>query len=216
MALIEKEMPVNKVAHLLKVNANRIWTIFNQWVKLAYQANDPTSVTQLGFDETSRRKGHQYVTVAVDLEQRRVQHVVEDKDAKTIKEIKDCLILKKVEAEQITQASIDLSPAFISGIKKHFPQAEITFDRFHVVKLLNEAMNKVRQQKRQEQDELKGHKDTFLKNQNALPDKWYSPPCTPISEVAVACFFKYPDSVPRYHQNNYPHRWRRRVRYRVD
>jgi transposase len=58
----------------------------------------------------------------------------------------------------ITQASIDLSPAFISGIKNTFPQAEITFDRFHVVKLLNGAMNKVRQQERLEHDELKGHK----------------------------------------------------------
>jgi transposase len=170
MALIEKEMPVNKVAHLLKVNPHRIWTIFNHWIKLAYQADDPTSVTQIGFDETSRRKGHKYVTVAVDLEQRRVLHVVEGKDAKTIEEIKDYLVLKKVNPDQITQASIDLSPAFISGIKKNFPQAEITFDRFHVVKLLNEAMNKVRQQERQEHDELKGHKYTFLKNQNSLSD----------------------------------------------
>jgi transposase len=170
MALIEKEMPVNKVGHLLKVNPHRIWTIFNHWIKLAYQADDPSTVTQLGFDETSRRKGHKYVTVAVDLEQRRVLHVVEGKDAKTIEEIKDYLVLKRVEPEQITQASIDLSPAFISGIKKSFPQAEITFDRFHVVKLLNEAMNKVRQQERLEHDELKGHKYTFLKNQNSLSD----------------------------------------------
>jgi transposase len=51
--------------------------------------------------------------------------------------------------------TVDLSPAFISGIKNTFPQAEITFDRFHVVKLLNGAMNKVRQQERLEHDELK-------------------------------------------------------------
>ena len=170
MALIEKEMPVNKVGRLLKENPHRIWTIFNHWIKLAYQADDPSSVTQLGFDETSRRKGHKYVTVAVDLEQRRVIHVVEGKDANTIKEIKDYLLNKQVEPQQITQASIDLSPAFISGIKKYFPQAEITFDRFHVVKLLNEAMNKVRQQERLEHDELKGHKYTFLKNPDSLSD----------------------------------------------
>jgi transposase len=170
MALIEKEMPVNKVGHLLKENPHRIWTIFNHWIKLAYQADDPSSVTQLGFDETSRRKGHKYVTVAVDLEERRVLHVVEGKDAKTIKDIKEYLQLKQVEPEQITQASIDLSPAFISGIKNHFPQAEITFDRFHVVKLLNEAMDKVRQQERLEHEELKGHKYTFLKNQNSLSE----------------------------------------------
>jgi hypothetical protein len=39
-----------------------------------------------GFDETSRRKGHSYITVAVDLEERRVIHVVKGKNAETIKE----------------------------------------------------------------------------------------------------------------------------------
>ena len=148
MALIEREMPVNKVGQLLGENAHRIWVIFNHWIGLAYQADDPSTVTQLGFDETSRRKGHNYVTVAVDMEERRVLHVVKGKDSNTIKEIKAYLETKGVDAQQITEASIDLSPAFISGIRKHFPEASITFDRFHVVKLLNNAMDKVRQQER--------------------------------------------------------------------
>ena len=41
---------------------------------------------------------------------------------------------KGVDQPQITQASLDLSPAFISGVKESFPAAAITFDRFHVVK----------------------------------------------------------------------------------
>jgi len=171
MALIEKEMPINKVGHLLGENPHRIWTIFNHWVGLAYQADDPSEVTQLGFDETSRRKGHQYVTVAVDLAQRRVIHVVEGKNKQTIGEIKTYLENKGVTAAQISQASIDLSPAFTSGIKEQFPHAAITYDRFHVVKLLNEAMDTVRKQERREHDELKGHKYTFLKNPGTLSDK---------------------------------------------
>jgi transposase len=164
MSLIENEMPVNKVARLLGEHPNRVWRIFNYWIKLAYQKDDVSQVTQLGFDETSRRKGHSYITVAVDLEERRVIHVVKGKNAKTIKEIKGYLNDKGVPAKQITQASIDLSPAFISGITEHFPKADITFDRFHVVKLLNEAMDTVRKQERKEHEQLKGHKYTFLKN----------------------------------------------------
>ena len=49
-----------------------------------------------------------------------------------------------ISSVQVEQISIDLSPAFISGAKEHFPQANITFDRFHVKKLLNVAMNDVR------------------------------------------------------------------------
>ena len=169
MSLIENEMPTNKVAKLLGEHPNRIWRIFNYWIELAYQKDDIRQVTQLGFDETSRRKGHSYITVAVDLEERRVIHVVKGKNAKTIRDIKVYLDDKGVPAKQISQASIDLSPAFISGIMEHFPQADITFDRFHVVKLLNEAMDTVRKQERKEHEQLKGHKYTFLKNK--LSDK---------------------------------------------
>mgnify|MGYP000497098226 CR=1 FL=1 len=169
MALIENEMPVNKAAALLGEHPNRLWRIFNYWINIAYQKDDPSGVTQLGFDETSRRKGHSYITVSVDLEKKRVLHVVKGKNANTIKEIKEYLGSKGVIESQISQASIDLSPAFISGITEHFPDAEITFDRFHVVKLLNEAMDTVRKQERKEHDKLKGHKYTFLKNN--LSDK---------------------------------------------
>ncbi len=169
MSFIENEMPINKAAKLLGEHPNRIWRIFNYWIELAYQKDDVSQVTQLGFDETSRRKGHSYITVAVDLEERRVIHVVKGKNAKTIDDIKIYLDDKGVPAKQITQASIDLSPAFISGIMEHFPQADITFDRFHVVKLLNKAMDTVRKQERKEHEQLKGHKYTFLRNK--LSDK---------------------------------------------
>ena len=179
LALIEREMPINKVGQLLGENAHRIWTIFDHWISLAYQADDPTTVTQLGFDETSRRKGHNYVTVAVDMEESRVLHVVKGKDGNTIKEIKAYLETKGVDNKQITQASINLSPAFISGIRKYFPEASITFDRFHVVKLLNEAMDSVRQQERREHDALIGHKYTFLRN----PDKLSAHKQTALAEM---------------------------------
>ena len=66
---------------------------------------------------------------------------------------------------------MDLSPAFRAGASESFPAAAITFDRFHVVKLLNEAMDKVRGVERLEHDDLKGHKYTFLKNRKNLTDK---------------------------------------------
>ncbi len=131
-------------------------------MRLAYQADEPSMVTQLGFDETSQRKGHNYIAVAVDLKEPRVLHLVKGKDSNTIKQIGDYLEMKVVDEEQITQASIDLSPAFISGIKEHFPEAKITFDRFHVIKLLNGAMDTVRKQERREHDALKGYKYTFF------------------------------------------------------
>ena len=72
MALIEREMPVNRVAEILRVNPQRVWNLFNHWVGKAVESDDPSKITKLGVDETSTRKGHNYVTLAVDLEESRV------------------------------------------------------------------------------------------------------------------------------------------------
>jgi transposase len=171
MALIEREMPVNRVAEILGVNPQRVWTVFNHWVRKARQSDDPSTITRLGVDETSAKKGHAYVTLGVDMDASRVIHVCEGKGKATLRSIQQHLESKGVSAEQITQLSMDLSPSFIAGAAASFPSAAITFDRFHVVKLLNEAMDKVRKAERKEHDELKGHKYTFLKNRKNLSEK---------------------------------------------
>lgn len=170
MALIEREMPVNRVAEMLRVNPQRIWTLFNHWVCDGLKRDDPSGITKLGVDETSTRKGHNYITVGVDLDAKRVIHVTEGKGKKTLDAIQKHLASHEVKPEQITDVSIDLSPAFIAGAGKSFPAAQITFDHFHVTKLLNEAMDKVRKQERKEHADLKGHKYTFLKNYDNLSE----------------------------------------------
>lgn len=171
MALIEGEMPVNRVAEVLGVNAHRVWTVFDHWIGRARNADDPSAITRLGVDETSTKKGHNYITLGVDLDASRVVHVCEGKGKDTINSIQQHLENKGVDKEQIKEISMDLSPAFISGAAASFPSASITFDRFHVVKLLNEAMDKVRKAERKEHDEIKGHKYTFLKNPENLSAK---------------------------------------------
>ncbi len=171
MTLIESEMPVNKIGQLVNEDAHRLWTIFNYWIELARSADKPTKLKKLGMDETSSRKGHRYVTLAVDLDERRVVHVTEGKDKATVKAVKDHLESKGLDIKQVKHASMDMSPSFISGVNEYFPEAEIHFDRFHVVKLLNEAMDEVRKLERKEHDALKGHKYTFLKNKENLSDK---------------------------------------------
>jgi len=170
MALIESEMPVNKIGKLVGENAHRLWTIFNYWISRAYTADKPKTPKKLGLDETSKKKGHDYVTLAVDLDERRVLHVTEGKDKTAVKAVKTYLESKGINVNKVTDASMDMSPSFIAGVLEYFPKAEIHFDRFHVVKLLNEAMDKVRQMERKEHAELKGHKYTFLKNRNNLSE----------------------------------------------
>jgi transposase len=171
MALIEREMPVKRVAEMLRVNPQRVWTVFNHWICEARKRDDPSSITRLGVDETSSRKGHEYITIGVDMDVPRLIHAVPGKGKETIQAIGEYLASHEVKPEQITEVSMDMSPSFISGVGKTFPKAQITFDRFHVVKLLNEAMDTLRKLEQKECSLLKGNKYLFLKNWDNLTDK---------------------------------------------
>ena len=92
--MIEREMPVNRVAEMLKVNPQRIWTIFNHWISKAKVADDISSLTQLGIDETSSKKGHKYVTLGVNLDESRVIYVTEGKGKTTLHNIQNHLKIK--------------------------------------------------------------------------------------------------------------------------
>ena len=57
-----------------------------------------------------------------------------------------------------------MSPAFINGVKEHFPNAQLTFDKFHVMKIINEAVDEVRRQEQKDRPELKRTRYIWLKN----------------------------------------------------
>jgi len=172
MQMIKLEMPVNCLARQVGEYADRLWTIFNYYVTGAYEDKDHKEVKQLGVDETSAKKGHNYVTTAVDMEKREVVHVTKGKDKQSIENIRVYLESKGCPAEQIEELSLDMSPSFIAGGLDQFPKAALTFDRFHVKKLLNKAVDEVRKIERKEYKELKGHKYIFLRNkENLKPEK---------------------------------------------
>lgn len=164
MLLIESEMPVKKASKTIGVYPQRLWKIFSYWISKAHKEDKITGLTKLGFDETSSKKGHNYITTAVDLDQKRVLFATPGKGADTIERTVEYLTEKSVDTGNIEQVCIDMSPAFISGCMEHLPKAAITFDKFHVIKEVNKAMDELRKLERKGNAILKGHKYTFLKN----------------------------------------------------
>jgi len=162
MLLIEYEMPVNKVASTLRVVAHRLWRVFNFWVKDALKKDSLSEVRQIGIDETSAKKGHDYVTVCADLEKRRVIHVSEGREATVVADLVKAIEEKKGDVNSVSHVAIDMSPAYISGVIEHLPNAKIVFDKFHITAMLNKAMDELRKGERKEFEMLKGHKYTVL------------------------------------------------------
>ena len=128
-----REMLVNDVARIVGEYDTRLWRLLQAYVNEAYQEGDFSSVSVLGCDELSARKGHNYLSVFADLEAKRVLYATEGKNASTWDRFAEELPQHQAQANQIKCVSIDMSPAYQKGVQKNCPAAEVVFDHFHVM-----------------------------------------------------------------------------------
>jgi len=168
---LAQQMPLNAVSRLVGEHDTRLWRILHHYVEQTRQEQDYSSVQEVGVDETASKRGHHYITIFVDMAQSKVLFATPGKDATTVTNFKDDLKGHGGRPEQIQEACCDMSPAFIAGIGETFPQAEITFDKFHVMKIINEAVDQVRREEQKEHPELKKSRYVWLKNPKNLTAK---------------------------------------------
>jgi transposase len=109
----------------------------------------------------------------VDLEEPKTIFATEGKGSKTLDSFKEDLVQHGGNPESISDVSCDMSPAFIKGVQESFPNADITFDKFHVIKTINTAVDEVRRQEQKERPELKNTRYIFLKNPENLTKKQF-------------------------------------------
>jgi transposase len=165
---LSKHMPVNQVAKLIHSSDHKVWSILDKYVDNARADENYSEVTQLGMDETSIAKGHDYITLFVDLKKKRTLFVTEGKGSATVTAFKKDFEAHAGETSAITDISCDMSPAFIKGVTETLPKAKITFDKFHILKLINEAVDQVRRDESKDNPLLKGTRFIFLKNEKNL------------------------------------------------
>lgn len=162
------EMPVNAVSRLTGADDNKIWRMLDVYVETARKYESFADVTRIGLDETSKSKHHDYVTLFVDLEARKTVFVTEGKDNTTIEKFCDDFKKHGGDPEKITDVSCDMSPAFIKGTTENLLNAAITFDKFHLMKIINGAVGDVRKSESKENQLLKGTKNIFDKNRSNM------------------------------------------------
>lgn len=166
--MLAPEMPFAAVARIVGISPHRVMAICRRYVALALAEADFSEVTALAIDETSRARGHDYITLAADAVKRRVLSVTNGRDAKAIATIAAELAERGCPPEQIESVSIDMSPAFIKGVGEQLPNARITFDKFHVVWHANAAVDKMRRIEQRSDKSLKGMRWSLLKDRDSL------------------------------------------------
>jgi transposase len=126
MVTFAKQMPIAPLAEMAREHDTRIWRVIEHHVGATRARLDFSGVTELGVDETSARRGHDYVSIFMDLELRRVIFATPGKDADTVKAFAEDLAAHGgAPKTQVEQVCCDMSPAFIKGIGEHLSnQAE--------------------------------------------------------------------------------------------
>jgi transposase len=164
-------MPMAKVAAMTREHDTRIWRVVEHHVRTARDQLDCSGVRRVGMDETSARKGQDYVSIFADLDARRVVFATEGRSADTLARFATDLVEHGGDPEKITDTSSERSAAFISGIRTHLPNARMIFDRYHLAAKLCEAIDAVRRQEVATRPELKHTRWLWLKNHANLSVK---------------------------------------------
>jgi transposase len=142
--LLMREMPMSKVAAAVGETDTRLWRMLFRQVDAAYAEADFSNVCCVGVDEMSVRKGHEYLSVFADLVRKRVLFATEGKDQETWLKFVEALEKHNGHRQALTQVSLDMSPAYQRGVADHCRNAQMVFDKFHVIKNASEAVDKVR------------------------------------------------------------------------
>jgi transposase len=163
-----REMPVRKVAQLFGVSDGAIWRVLDHHVGLARSKENFCAVRRVGMDETACRRGHHYVSLFHDLDGARLLFGCEGRDKQTVEAFADDLKAHQGDPKAVVEACMDMSAAYIAGTQKYLPNADITFDPFHVIQLINSAVDEVRRAEVKDQPCLKGTRYLWLKDRG----KW--------------------------------------------
>lgn len=170
---LTRSMTIKDVADLLDVS----WDVIKELKKddLAKRFGNPSlkDVRRIAIDEICIGKGHRYVTLVMNLDTGAIIFVGDGKSAESLVPFWKRLGRRR---HRIAAVAMDMSSAYISAVRGNLPKADIVFDRFHVVKLMNEKLTTLRRQLYREAtaDEkavLKGSRWLLLKNPENLSEE---------------------------------------------
>jgi len=172
--LLLREMSVAATARALGEHDTRLWRLLHAHVAAAYPKVDFSTVTCVGCDEMSVRKGHRYISVFCDLVGKRVLFACSGRDSGAWEKFAQALGEHNGHPRAITHVSIDMSPAYMKGVEQNIgSQAQVIFDKFHIISKVNMAIDEARraEQKLCDKDQrarLKGARWALLKNEPNL------------------------------------------------
>lgn len=142
--LLMREMPIAKVAEVVGEGDTRMWRMLFKHIAAAYAEADFGNVCCVGVDELAVRKGQNYLSVFADLVAKRVIFATEGADQHVWAAFVQALEEHNGHRHAITQVSMDMNGHYERGIKDNCRNAQMVYDKFHVIAHANKAVDGVR------------------------------------------------------------------------
>lgn len=143
---LAREMPISVAARIIGITDKRLWRVVEHYVAKAIAQFDLTSVKAVGLDETAAKRGQNYITIFIDMNRMKepVLFATPGKGKDAIKQFAGFMKAHNGNPDRVLEVVCDMSPAFLSGVEAHLPNAEITVDWFHIVQTFTRALDEVR------------------------------------------------------------------------
>lgn len=168
---------IKSASGLLGITWDAAQRIMDRAVQRGLARRDLEAIEDVGMDEKSFRRRHNYVTVLTDLDGARVLEVAEGRDEEAANEA--WAAIPEQQRKEVKAVAMDMWAAFEKAAGTHAPQADIVHDRFHISKHLNDAVDQVRRQehkalKKEGDERLTGSKHSWLFNpENMKEQRWF-------------------------------------------
>jgi transposase len=139
-----KEDPISTVAENFGLSWDEVDGIMARAIRRGLARRKRTEPKNIGIDETSFQKRHEYVTVILDKDKDVIIDILDDRKAETLKTW--LKTQEKSDFKKVESISMDMWDPFINAVTDHFTNAKelIAFDRFHVAQHFGKALDKIR------------------------------------------------------------------------
>ncbi len=176
------ETDVLGATRLLRISWDEAWGIMERAVQRGLQAKKQRILPHLGIDEKAIAKGHTYLTLVSDLDRGTVEFIADDRKKSSLDAYYEGLTVRQKAG--IQAVAMDMWDPFIRSTRQNLPRwwAKIVYDRYHIMKHMNEAVDKVRKTEHRRlqaegDDTLQRTKYLWLYAEENLPEphqKWFA------------------------------------------
>ena len=136
-------MTLADIAGWLSLSWDTVRTVVQRRLEKDYRRIGYRKVRSIAIDELYLGRTHKYVTLVIDLESGRIIWVEQGRGSQALREFWRRF---KLSGARLKAVAMDMSGAYAASVRAHAPHAMMTFDRFHVIKLMNERLDDLRRE----------------------------------------------------------------------